>query len=133
MAFPQHADCACQQHRQKEHGHGDCDARRRHGAARLRAETSARPAYKGGSSKRYTSGGRLQRADAILRESDFSTTRFERKSVGAACAASGQEDAADTPPSIAMNWRRFIDHLRYSFFLFERTVTGVTICPPMLV
>src|SRR5262245_44381107 len=55
---------------------------------------------KGGSSERYTSRGRLQRAAAVVRASDFGISTRDRS---------------------------------YSFFLFERSVTQITVCPPMLV
>jgi len=41
----------------------------------LRAETSARPAYEGGASNRYTSHDQLQRAVAVVREADFGTSK----------------------------------------------------------
>jgi hypothetical protein len=60
---------------QKEVGYGGCDARRRHGAARLRAEDLGTSRLEGGSSERYTSRGRLQRAAAVVHESDFDISR----------------------------------------------------------
>jgi hypothetical protein len=48
-------------------------------------------------------------------------------------AASGQKDRGNRTTEHRHELAASFDHVRYSFFLFERTVTGVTVLQSMLV